>query len=59
MNNRIKVKPPWRPRRRLGVRVCGWVRTRRGGQGLRLLELNDGSCLANLQAVVDKGSPAG
>lgn len=38
--------------------VCGWVRTRRDAKGLTFLELNDGSCLANIQAVIDEGSPA-
>ena len=33
--------------------VKGWVRTRRDAKGFSFLELNDGSCLANLQAVVD------
>ncbi|MBI3993491.1 MAG: asparagine--tRNA ligase [Candidatus Lambdaproteobacteria bacterium] len=39
------------------VRVEGWVRTRRDSKGVTFLELNDGSCLANLQAVVDAASP--
>src|SRR3989442_9228187 len=33
--------------------VKGWVRTRRDSKGFSFLELNDGSCLANLQIVVD------
>jgi asparaginyl-tRNA synthetase len=37
--------------------VQGWVRTRRDSKGFSFLELNDGSCLANLQVVVDGGSP--
>lgn len=40
------------------VTVCGWVRTRRDGKGVTFLELNDGSCLTNLQCVVDAGTPA-
>ncbi len=36
-----------------GVTVRGWVRTRRDAKGFSFLEVNDGSCLANLQAVVD------
>ncbi|MDR1394962.1 MAG: asparagine--tRNA ligase [Deltaproteobacteria bacterium] len=35
-----------------GVLVQGWVRTRRDSRDLSFLEINDGSCLANLQAVV-------
>ncbi len=35
----------------------GWVRTRRDAKGFSFLELNDGSCLANLQVVVDAGTP--
>jgi asparaginyl-tRNA synthetase len=35
------------------VTVKGWVRTRRDSKGFSFLELNDGSCLANVQAVVD------
>jgi len=40
-----------------GVVVKGWVRTRRDAKGFSFLELNDGSCLANLQVVVDAGTP--
>ena len=42
---------------REAVTVKGWVRTRRDAKGFSFLELNDGSCLANLQAVVDAGTP--
>jgi len=35
------------------VLLKGWVRTRRDSKGFSFLELNDGSCLANVQAVVD------
>jgi len=37
--------------------VKGWVRTRRDAKGFSFLELNDGSCLANLQILVDAGTP--
>jgi asparaginyl-tRNA synthetase len=37
--------------------VKGWVRTRRDSKGFSFLEINDGSCLANLQVVVDDGTP--
>jgi asparaginyl-tRNA synthetase len=33
------------------VRVNGWIRTRRDSKEFSFLELNDGSCLANLQVV--------
>jgi asparaginyl-tRNA synthetase len=39
------------------VMVKGWIRTRRDSKGFSFLELNDGSCLANLQIVVDAGTP--
>src|SRR5262245_61001421 len=39
------------------VTVKAWVRTRRDSKGFSFLELNDGSCLANLQVVVDAGTP--
>ena len=42
---------------RESVTVKGWVRTRRDSKGFSFLELNDGSCLANLQIVVDAGTP--
>jgi asparaginyl-tRNA synthetase len=35
------------------ILVKGWVRTRRDAKGVSFLELNDGSSLNNLQAVVD------
>ncbi|MCW7754027.1 asparagine--tRNA ligase [Desulfobotulus sp. H1] len=37
--------------------VMGWVRTRRTGRDVSFLEINDGSCLASLQVVVDAGLP--
>src|SRR5215467_6327295 len=40
------------------VDVRGWVRTKRESkQGFAFVELNDGSCLKNLQVVVDKSVP--
>ncbi len=42
---------------RAGVEVRGWVRTRRDAKGFSFVEVNDGSCLANLQVVVDAGVP--
>ncbi len=37
--------------------VKGWVRTRRDSKGFSFISINDGSCLANIQAVVDEGIP--
>ena len=37
--------------------IKGWVRTRRDSKGFSFLELNDGSCLAGLQVVVEAGTP--
>ncbi len=39
-----------------GVLVMGWVRTRRDSPNLTFLEINDGSCLASLQIVIDEPS---
>ena len=39
------------------VLVKGWVRTRRDSKACSFLEINDGSCLANIQAVVDHDMP--
>jgi asparaginyl-tRNA synthetase len=38
------------------VLAKGWIRTRRDGKGVSFLELNDGSCLANLQVVIGEGT---
>jgi len=39
------------------ILVKGWVRTRRDSKGFSFLEINDGSCLKNLQAIVDHDLP--
>ena len=39
------------------VEVYGWIRTRRDAKGFSFLEINDGSCLANLQGIVDADCP--
>lgn len=41
-----------------GVTLCGWVRTRRDAREFSFLEVNDGSCLSNIQCIVDAGTPA-
>jgi asparaginyl-tRNA synthetase len=38
------------------VLVKGWVRTRRDSKGFSFIELNDGSCLTNLQVVADSAT---
>ena len=37
--------------------ISGWVRTRRDSKQFSFLEINDGSCLANVQVVADAGIP--
>ena len=39
------------------IHVAGWVRTRRDSKAFSFLEINDGSCLANLQIIADEGIP--
>jgi asparaginyl-tRNA synthetase len=39
------------------LQVAGWVRTRRDSKSFSFLELNDGTCLANLQIVADADIP--
>jgi len=40
------------------IAVCGWVRTRRDAKGgFSFIELNDGSCLKNLQVIADEKLP--
>jgi asparaginyl-tRNA synthetase len=38
-----------------GQEVKGWVRTRRDAKGFSFIEINDGSCLQNLQVVAQSG----
>lgn len=35
------------------VNIRGWVRTKRGSKGLSFVAINDGSCIHNMQVVVD------
>lgn len=37
------------------VTVCGWVRTLRHSGAIAFIELNDGSCMSNMQIVVNEG----
>lgn len=43
---------------RAAITVCGWIRTRRDAKDFSFVELNDGSCLANLQCIIDAGTQA-
>ncbi len=49
LNSQAAMKP---------ILVKGWVRTRRDAKGVSFVELNDGSCLKNLQIVIDESAPA-
>lgn len=40
------------------ILVKGWVRTRRDAKNFTFIELNDGSCLRNIQIFVDQETPA-
>jgi len=37
------------------ILIKGWVRTRRDSKGFCFIEINDGSCLANIQVIADHG----
>jgi len=39
------------------ITIKGWVRTRRDSKEFSFLEMNDGTCLANIQCVADAGIP--
>ncbi|MBU1403970.1 MAG: asparagine--tRNA ligase [Proteobacteria bacterium] len=39
------------------VEIKGWVRTRRDSKGFSFLEVNDGSCVANLQIIAEENLP--
>ncbi len=38
------------------ILIKGWVRTKRNAKGFSFLEINDGSCLKNIQVIVDEGT---
>ena len=52
INELLKSKAP-----RDDVLVKGWVRTKRDAKTFSFLEVNDGSCLKNLQIIVDDTLP--
>lgn len=39
------------------IQAAGWVRTRRDSKAFSFVEINDGSCINNLQIIVDQGTP--
>ncbi|MBV9999259.1 MAG: asparagine--tRNA ligase [Verrucomicrobia bacterium] len=39
------------------IEVAGWIRSRRDAKNFSFLEVNDGSCLRNLQVIVDHEAP--
>ena len=39
------------------VLIQGWVRTRRDAKSFSFIEVNDGSCLKNLQVIIDSALP--
>jgi asparaginyl-tRNA synthetase len=41
----------------MNQKINGWVRTRRDAKGFSFLEINDGSCMANMQVVVAEAVP--
>ncbi len=40
------------------ITLCGWIRTRRDSKAFSFLEINDGSCLTNIQCILDEGTKA-
>ncbi len=40
------------------ITLCGWIRTRRDSKAFSFIEVNDGSCLANIQCIIDEGTQA-
>ena len=40
------------------VTVCGWVRTVRDSKNLVFIQVNDGSCFANIQITFDRNAPS-
>ena len=40
------------------VTVCGWVRTVRDSKNLVFIQINDGSCFANIQLTFDRNAPS-
>jgi asparaginyl-tRNA synthetase len=39
------------------ILINGWIRTKRNAKTFSFIEVNDGSCLKNIQVVVDENTP--
>jgi len=39
------------------VLIKGWIRTRRDSKSFSFIEINDGSCLRNIQVIADDSLP--
>ncbi len=53
--NRIKVKTLLKATEPIrNIAVAGWVRTRRDSKTFSFIEVNDGSCLKNIQVIADQ-----
>ena len=39
------------------IEIAGWIRSRRDAKAFSFLEVNDGSCLRNLQVIIDQEVP--
>ncbi len=51
----IRIQKIFKQQKQAGrVTIQGWIRTRRDTGSFSFLEVNDGSCLANLQVLADK-----
>ncbi|GKT07973.1 asparagine--tRNA ligase [Desulforhabdus sp. TSK] len=61
MKEALRIADLFREEQRLvgqTIRVQGWVRTRRDSKaGISFIEVNDGSCLKNLQVIVELARP--
>lgn len=57
MSERIRIKEALQSTSPVDhVVIKGWVRTKRDAKGFSFLEVNDGSCLTNIQAIVDENA---
>lgn len=36
-----------------GIRICGWIRTRRDSKTFSFIEITDGSCLSGIQVIAE------
>ncbi len=54
MERKIRVSDLLKMKAGVKVEVKGWVRTKRGNKEIAFIAVNDGSCVASIQIVVDK-----